>query len=63
MDYRTRSGTLSFSAGQTSKTVSVSVCGDRVKESNETFVVDLSNATGGAVIGDGQGTGTIVNDD
>ena len=29
----------------------------------ETFIVTLSNATGGAAIGDGTGTGTINNDD
>ena len=32
-------------------------------EADETFTVTLSNATGGAGIGDGTGIGTIVNDD
>lgn len=54
---------LTFSAGQTSKTISVSVKGDRVAEEDETFFVNLSNATIGAQITDDQGVGTILNDD
>jgi hypothetical protein len=38
------------------------VKGDKTKESNETFFVNLSNANG-AMIADGQGLGTILNDD
>jgi hypothetical protein len=40
----------------------VSVIGDVVPEADETFFVNLS-APSGATIGDGQGQGTIVNDD
>ncbi|MCA1684223.1 MAG: hypothetical protein LC708_03755, partial [Actinobacteria bacterium] len=54
--------TLSFAAGETSKTVTVNVTGDNVVEPNETFNVTLSAATGG-VISDTSGTATIVNDD
>ena len=61
-DYRAGSGTLTFNAGQTSGTVSVSVSGDSVDEPNETLTVTLSNPSG-ATIGDGAGTGTIVDDD
>src|SRR5439155_1209324 len=46
-----------------SKTVTVKVCGDTILESNETFTVALSGATGGAIITTGTGTGTITNDD
>ena len=53
---------LTFSAGQTSKTVVVNVTGDITSELNETFVVNLSGAVG-ATIFDGQGLGTILNDD
>ena len=53
---------LTFSPGQTSKTVVVNVTGDTMKEPNETFVVNLSNASG-ATIFDGQGIGTILNED
>ena len=61
-DYTAASGTLTFNPGQTSKTVSVSVIGETTYELNETFFVNLSNASG-AMIGDGQGSGTILNDD
>jgi predicted extracellular nuclease len=52
-----------IAAGQTSKTFAVTVLGDVAVEPNETFSVNLSNPTGGAVVGDGQGIGTINNDD
>ncbi|HYG46358.1 MAG TPA: Calx-beta domain-containing protein, partial [Allosphingosinicella sp.] len=56
-------GTVSFADGETSKTISIDVQGDSDVEATETFAVNLSNATGGASIGDGTGTGTITNDD
>ena len=59
-DYAAGSGSLRFGAGETSGTVSVS--GDRTDEPDETFTVRLSNPSG-ATIGDGAGTGTIVDDD
>ena len=62
-DYKAGSGTLSFAAGETSKTVTVSVTGDQVDESNETLTLTLSSATGGADIGDATATGTITDDD
>jgi hypothetical protein len=62
-DYTATSGTLTFAAGETTKTVTVQVTGDTVAEANETYNVNLSNATGGALIGDAQGVGTITNDD
>lgn len=62
-DYTAKSATtLTFSAGQTSKTVNVPVKGDINGEADETFTVALSDATNIA-IGDGVGTGTITNDD
>jgi hypothetical protein len=61
-DYTATSGTLTFAPGETSKTATVGVNGDAVCELDETFSVNLSNATG-ATIADGQGQGTIVNDD
>ncbi len=54
---------LSFTAGQTSKVITVNVSGDAVVEPNETFLVTLSNATNGAIIGTSSATGTIINDD
>jgi hypothetical protein len=61
-DYTSRSGTLTFPAGTTTQTVTVPVVGDTLDEPNETFVVNLSNATN-ATIADSQGVGTIVDDD
>ena len=61
-DYLAASGTLTFTPGQTSKTVTVSVLGDLTAEPNETFFLNLSSATG-AIISDAQGLGTITNDD
>lgn len=61
-DYSSTSGTLSFNAGATSKTVNVSVRGDTRRENNETFYLNLSSASG-ASFADSQGLGTIVNDD
>lgn len=61
-DFTAASGTLSFPAGTTSKTISVAVLGDTTAEGDEDFFVNLSAATG-ATIADGQGKGTIRNDD
>jgi YD repeat-containing protein len=62
-DYVAASGTLSFGTGATTQSVSVTINGDTRFEANETFSVVLSGATNGASISDGQGTGTITNDD
>ncbi|NOT55085.1 MAG: hypothetical protein HOP18_10805, partial [Deltaproteobacteria bacterium] len=61
-DYTATSGTLTFNPGETTKTVTVVVAGDSTAELNETFLVNLSGASG-ASIADGQGRGTILNDD
>jgi hypothetical protein len=61
-DYTATSGTLTFAAGETSKTVHVDIGGDTASEANETFTVRLSNASG-ATIADATAVGTIVDDD
>jgi hypothetical protein len=61
-DYNSNSGTLSFAAGETIKTISVTVNGDTNVESDETFKVVLSNAIN-ATITKTTATGTILNDD
>ncbi|WP_127996247.1 Calx-beta domain-containing protein [Piscinibacter defluvii] len=58
-DYTTTSGTLTFEAGQTVKTVTVSINNDNTPEGAERFFLDLDNVTGGAVILDSRGVGTI----
>jgi hypothetical protein len=55
-------GSGSIAQGSNSTTISVPVNGDTTQEGAETFFVNLSNVTGANVI-DGQGQGTIVNDD
>ena len=62
-DYSTVSGTLSFSPSETSETVIVFTTQDTVFEANETLYVNLSNPSSGATVSDGQGVGTINNDD
>jgi hypothetical protein len=61
-DYVAASGTLNFGAGQTSREVTVVVNGDVLDEANETYTVNLSSPTN-VTIGDGQGLGTITDDD
>ena len=61
-DYTETSGTLSFGAGETSKTVSVPVIDDKVDEGEETFTLTLSNASNGYLT-DAEATGTISNHD
>ncbi|HUE72041.1 MAG TPA: Calx-beta domain-containing protein [Pirellulaceae bacterium] len=61
-DYQAVSGTLTILAGQTVGMISVPVNGDRVAEANEIFFMNLGNATN-ATIADGQGVGTIVDDE
>jgi hypothetical protein len=53
---------LTFAPGQTSKPVTVNVTGNTVVEPNEAFTVNLSSAVGATLL-DGQGIGTILNDD
>src|SRR5262249_42715763 len=61
-DYVTKSGTVTFSPSVTNTVVSVLVNGDVTIEPDESFYVQLSGAVN-AVIGNGLGTGTIINDD
>jgi hypothetical protein len=58
-------GTVTFTPntpGQTSQTITVNVIAETAVEANEHFSVNLSNAQN-AKIADGQGVGTILNDD
>lgn len=61
-DYESDSGTVTFSPTDTSEPVTIQVTGDDDPETDETFFVNLSNPTN-ATIADGQGRGTIQNDD
>jgi ABC-type transport system substrate-binding protein len=61
-DYTPASGTVTFAAGQHSKTIAIDVSGDTEPERTETFHVQLSSPTTGTVVA-GRGIGRIVNDD
>ncbi|TNJ32880.1 beta strand repeat-containing protein, partial [Arenimonas terrae] len=61
-DYTSTSGTLTFTPGQTTRTMTIPVNGETVPEANETFFVNLSGAAN-ATISDNQGVGSITNDD
>jgi peptidoglycan/xylan/chitin deacetylase (PgdA/CDA1 family) len=61
-DYTAISGTLTFSPGQTAKTVSVAVRGDALDEPDETFTLQLRDPSRTS-IARGTATVTIVDDD
>ena len=62
-DFDAASGSLVFTPGQTSKSVTVKVRGDTIDEGvQETYTLALSNAQG-ANIADGSGAGVITDDD
>jgi hypothetical protein len=62
-DYEPNSATgATIPEGQSEYQFNVTVNGDTADEPNETFFVNITNPTN-ATIADGQGTGTILNDD
>lgn len=62
-DYSPVSGTLTFSPGETSKVVPVTILQDAVYEGPETFNLGISNATAGATIGTATAAVTITDDE
>ena len=58
-DYTTKTGSVSFAPGETSKVVTYATLTDSIFEGTESFFVNLSGATG-AAISDSQGIGTIL---
>jgi Calx-beta domain len=61
-DYDAASDTLTIPAGRTAWAIYVTVRGDRKREADEVFYVNLSNANGATIL-DGQGVGAIRDDD
>ena len=61
-DYDAKSGTATFAPGESSKTITVVVRGDRAVEGSEWFGVNLTGAAGAFIL-DGQGLGLILDDD
>jgi sugar lactone lactonase YvrE len=62
-DYVAASGTLTFPPGTTYLPVAVTVNGDTAIEHDETFVINLSNATNVTSVSTSQAVVTIANDD
>lgn len=60
--YEVTPATIYFDAGRTTRTLDIRVFGNDVQEPDETFLIQLSDVSG-AILGDGVGTGTIINDD
>ncbi len=58
-----QTGTASFAANETSKSITINVQGDTAVESNEGFKVTLSNPTNGASLTAASASSTIANDD
>jgi hypothetical protein len=62
VDYESQTGTVTFMPGTTTREVLVPVVGDGAVEANETLLVNLSDAVDATIV-DGQGEGTIIDDD
>ncbi len=62
-DYTASSRTLTFTAGQSARTVTVPLVNDDISEDAETFRLVLSGPSSNAEIGDGEATVLILDDD
>ena len=61
-DFTVKSGSLSFSPGETEKTITVATAQDTTDEVDETFTVALSALSNAVLLG-GQAKGTIIDND
>src|SRR5262249_31215456 len=61
-DFLPRGGLLTFAPGVRTRTVVVPIVGDRFNEATETFLVQLTSATGADIV-DGTGVVTILDND
>jgi len=61
-NYVAQSGTLTFAAGETQKTITIAAIDDLAATPNQSFSLVLS-APSGATLAHGTATGTIINDD
>jgi hypothetical protein len=62
-EYAATSGTLTFAAGELTKTFNLNVIDDAAIDGNKTVKLNLSTPTGGAVLGDSAITVTIFDDE
>ncbi|MDD1459506.1 M10 family metallopeptidase C-terminal domain-containing protein [Dolichospermum sp. ST_sed2] len=61
-DYVAKTGTITFTPGQTTQTLPITINGDTVREINEAFTVRLTNAVNATLVKN-EGIGIIRNDD
>src|SRR5205823_2529924 len=61
-DYTASTGSVTFNANDTSKTVNVTVNGDLLQEGNEVFSLNLSSPSN-TTLGTGSETATIIDND
>ncbi|HTD65021.1 MAG TPA: Ig-like domain-containing protein [Candidatus Limnocylindria bacterium] len=61
-DFKAKKGKLKFAPGVSTQTIIVPITGESLSESNEVFHMELSKPVN-AVIVDGQGIGTIIDND
>lgn len=61
-DYREAKGVITIPAGKTSQTINIPIIGDTDVESDETFLIRLSDPSN-ATLGNSEATVTILNDD
>ena len=62
VDYITTSGTITFQPGTSAMSIPITICGDRIAEPSEAFVINLSNPVNGQLFTTVT-TGGITNDD
>jgi hypothetical protein len=62
-DYFGRSGTITFSALQVSKTITIGIVSDNYPERDETLQLRILGSSGPVTVTDSVGVGTIVSDD
>ncbi len=63
LDYSNATQTVTFKAGEISKIILVPILNDALDETNETVLLSLTNATGGASLGLSHATLSITDDD
>ena len=56
-------GSVTFAAGETTRTITLQVQGDTLTEASEAFMVSLANPTAGTTLGTASASSTILNDD
>jgi len=62
-DFVAHEGKLEFAPSETSKIIRVEIVADTLKEEDEQFSVQLTNPVNATLVGEGEGIGTIRNED